>query len=172
MLTSWRDQKGFTLIELMIVVAIIGILAAIAIPNFLQYQARARQSEARTNLGGVFVSETAFLGEQGRFGSFAEIGFTLASATNRFTYRSPANLGTAGSSGAIGTDLFQTNQPAVATVAENTTVPSGASSGAGNPVRFTATATGNIDADAVIDQWHLNDIKQNLQTPDTNDVAL
>src|SRR3989475_10596863 len=96
MLTSWRDQKGFTLIELMIVVAIIGILAAIAIPNFLQYQARARQSEGRTNLGGIFVSETAYLGETGRYGSFQEIGFTLASATNRYTYRGPLNTGVLG----------------------------------------------------------------------------
>lgn len=55
-----RDKRGFTLIELMIVVAIIGILAAIAIPNFLKFQCRSRQGEARTNLGGIFTAEESF----------------------------------------------------------------------------------------------------------------
>ena len=174
MLTSWRDQKGFTLIELMIVVAIIGILAAIAIPNFLQYQARARQSEARTNLGGVFVSETAYLGEQGRYGSFGEIGFVLASNTNRYTYRSPAAGGAAGSASQQGTDLFNTNAGS-ATVGGTTTVPTGtivaSAAATGAASQFTATAFGNIDADASTDNWHVNDVKQNLQIPDNNDVS-
>ncbi len=58
-----RFGKGFTLIELMIVVAIIGILAAIAIPNFVKFQCRSKQSEAKTNLKALFVAQEAYRGE-------------------------------------------------------------------------------------------------------------
>ena len=58
-----NNQKGFTLIELMIVIAIIGILAAIAIPNFLSYQLRAKRAEAPTNLKAIKVGQESYRGE-------------------------------------------------------------------------------------------------------------
>jgi len=63
MLQRIRNRKGFTLVELMIVVAIIGILAAIAIPNFLQFRLKAKTSEAKSNLGAIRSTEVAYFAE-------------------------------------------------------------------------------------------------------------
>lgn len=62
-----KRQGGFTLIELMIVVAIIGILAAIAIPNFLRFQLRSKTGEARTNLAGIRTAEESYFAEYGQY---------------------------------------------------------------------------------------------------------
>lgn len=62
-----RNQKGFTLIELMIVVAIIAILAAIAIPLYLSYTAKAQGTEAMTLMDGVKSAVASYYNEHGAF---------------------------------------------------------------------------------------------------------
>ncbi|MEA2059526.1 MAG: prepilin-type N-terminal cleavage/methylation domain-containing protein [Thermodesulfobacteriota bacterium] len=81
-----NNKKGFTLIELMIVVAIIGILAAIAIPNFLSYQCKAKQSEAKAALGSMKTQQVAYFAEYDEFAVSTDgVGFSI-DADARYTY--------------------------------------------------------------------------------------
>jgi len=70
------SDAGFTLVELMIVVAIIGVLSAVAVPNFKKYQAKAKTSEAKIQLSAAYTAEQAFYGDFGIYHTCLEyMGF-------------------------------------------------------------------------------------------------
>ncbi len=66
-LNKMKNQKGFTLIELMIVIAIIGILAAIAIPQFASYRKRGYNSSAQADLKNLATAEEAYFTDQYKY---------------------------------------------------------------------------------------------------------
>lgn len=159
----FRKKGGFTLIELMIVVAIIGILAAIAIPNFIRFQAKSKQSEAKTNLKAIFTAQKAYFGEKDKYQvNFTVIGFD-PEAGNRYSYgmatgcaapvdATPTARRAGAIAGCIGQDALKfPTAPAAADAVNAVGV---------NPdidtcpnCSFNATALGNVDNDPEGDTW-------------------
>ncbi len=86
-LPSKKVQQGFTLIELMIVVAIIGILAAIAIPAYTNYTQRAQVSEAFTSVDGIKTAIAEYAQSNGAFPPAAAVaaGGLAAPVTGKFS---------------------------------------------------------------------------------------
>ena len=97
-----KKNSGFSLVELMIVVAIIGVLSALAVPRFQAFQAKAKATEARTSLASIFTLQQAYHGDNDTYGNLQDIGFslngmnattTVLSATStariRYTYTLP-----------------------------------------------------------------------------------
>ena len=127
MLSKMRNQKGFTLIELMIVVAIIGILAAIAIPNYLNYQCKAKQSEAKSNLGSIAKCEEAYMSEYDVYSSdLNEIGWaTKGTARYDYTVVGTANTAFTGTATSNGTGLKGTAADDIWTIDQTLTLTNG-----------------------------------------------
>ncbi len=144
-----RNNKGFTLIELMIVVAIIGILAAIAIPNFMKFVAKTKRSEAKYNLEAIYKCEISWFGEYDVFSnSFNTIRWKPEGTIYYYTF-------------SVGTELFGLGQAAPGGIP----MPPGATA-----TGFTACAWGNIDQDATVDVWYTNETKALEVMPGFDDM--
>lgn len=123
----------------LVLVAIVGILAAIAIPDFLKFQAKAKQSEAKTNMGAIFTCQVAYFGENNQYGNtFEDINWGPEGNT-RYSYFLPGEVIQARLGGP-----YQLPEGIETLVGETT---------------FQAIAVGNIDNDDDLDVWMINDLK-------------
>lgn len=176
-MTKLIKKKGFTLVELMIVVAIIGILAAIAIPNFIKFQARSKQSEPKANLKALFTAQRAYFSEKDTFAStVGDIGFNpergnryfVATGCNTLTSRTAAQESATTADCGFAVDVFKGYAPITSASIAGVN-PTAATAGAGtcsladvgcvvtgNGGAFAGVAAGNIDNDTVIDTWHVS----------------
>ncbi|MCD6160952.1 MAG: prepilin-type N-terminal cleavage/methylation domain-containing protein [candidate division Zixibacteria bacterium] len=122
-----KSKKGFTLIELMIVVVIIGILAALAIPRFMRSTTKAKQSEAKQLLKQIYTMQRAYRQENDVY----TLNGVTASAVAPATFA------------AIGVDVGASARYSYAMVAAANT--------------FTCTATANLDDDVSVDTWTIDE---------------
>jgi type IV pilus assembly protein PilA len=186
---KYKKQSGFTLVELMIVVAIVGILSAIAIPNYQKYQAKARQTEAKIALASIHTAEKAAAIESNSYTTCIHAIGANYEATGTYYYASgfsQADAATAscGPTGALACNVnYGTNGTgtscANADIQNNATIVfptssgsvsgansdlSGAAAGAFSAIAattFTAGATGNITKGGtnIYDRWTITDTK-------------
>jgi len=120
----------------MIVIAIVAILAAIAVPNFLSFVSKTRRSEVKSNLSAIYKAELSYFGEKDTFSpSFAEIRWVPVGVAY-YTYTLGAEE--------WGKDNTANPKPAsvVPVAADNV---------------FLAFGWGNIDPDSTVDIWSINE---------------
>ena len=148
----------------MVVVAIIGILSAVALPNFKKYQAKSKTSEAKLQLASIYTAETAFNSDFDTFASCLQImGYDPSGeAAQRYyatgilasfgTLLAYSNGGNACSDAAGATSTYNAGKPIVAGAGTVSSVTGGAM----NSTSFTVYAEGSIMSAAGTDSWTIN----------------
>jgi type IV pilus assembly protein PilA len=160
-----KNEQGFTLVELMVVVAIIGLLSAVALPNFKRYQSKSKTSEAKLQLAATYTSQTAFFADYDTYGSCLQaMGYDPSvEAPQRYYTVGTGTYGTATAStnGAIacGAAPGASSQFTASKLSPGATAVAAATAGAGNSTTFLiyaeATLTGTTS-----DSWSINHSKQ------------
>jgi len=143
MILRSMTKRGFTILELMSVVVIIGVLATVAIPMVTKYMKRSKTSEASLNLRKIYDGEVAYFAEEitDASGTIATKKFVTAPVTPAFPPNVQKRVG-------------NWEQPAWAAIKFTTESPvlycySTEASGAGPTSAFTARAQGDVDGDSV-----------------------
>jgi type II secretory pathway pseudopilin PulG len=135
-----KNKKAFTYIELMVVVALIAATVAITVPRYLDYQAKAKQSEAKHNLEALYTLQIAYFGENFEYGSsqcIRNLGWGIE-GISRYTY------GCGDETTSTAMDPFAISN---CTAAPTTSAING----------FTMCAAANIDNDWAVDNWSIDD---------------
>jgi type IV pilus assembly protein PilA len=140
-----KKQKGFTLVELMIVVVILGILAAIAIPAFIKYIRNAKTSEAKENLAYIFRESTTYFAKErvsatSPFSSDIEHQFPSATAYNPSSVAQGKKTSSSDWDGSWQALKFAIADPHYYSYQY-------VSAGQGTAASFTARAVGDLDGD-------------------------
>ncbi len=146
-----RSRRGFTLIELMLVVGILGILATLATGSFLSYQSKAKQAEAKTNLAAIGEMALSYKTEHDTYiTNWNSLGWRPQVVTRYcYWYNGAAAAGT------------PTNPDVGVSYAD----PGSAATGN----TFIAAAVGNVDRDVSTDQWLFDENR--IYTIQQNDVT-
>lgn len=167
-----RNPSGFTLVELMVVVAIIGILSAIAVPNFKKYQAKSKQSEAKIQLAALYNSEVGTQSDYDTYGTclplmgyeqsprgYYIVGF-LASldASAKFTN---CTGGAVGNENVVNSRAMLPKTPLAALTA-NLPVDITTAASKADQVSFLAAAEGSISSAVKHDIWTIDETKKLL----------
>ena len=168
--------NGFTLVELMVVVGIIGLLASVAIPNYLKYQAKAKTAEAKFQLASIYGIEISARADYNHFGTclsdlgyipagkgYYLVGFGADATVANSNIRDNNGLCNSGQNIQSPIRVFSVRgHPAdsrnfTANSRKGFTVEPAVSTDGGS---FTAGAIGRISADvAKFDSWTINDNK-------------
>jgi type IV pilus assembly protein PilA len=181
-----NSQKGFSLIELMMVVVIIGVLAGVGIPQYQKFQMKAKQSEVKSLLSSMYTSQKAFYAEWNQYyGDFNAVGYGLSGAIGyQVGFRGAGAVGPVnhptGAAGYAGQAPAIRNSSAFCAAGNGgnaaggecndlkANVPATSTVGAtaANVNNFVFGGMANLDDDGTTDQWTINERKVFVQGSD------